>query len=36
VAPNHRASGFSTDCRECHLSMDSWSGAVLVPSTLGR
>jgi hypothetical protein len=36
TTPNHRASGFSTDCRECHLSMDSWSGAVFVPSTHGR
>jgi hypothetical protein len=34
--PNHIASGFSTDCRECHLSMDSWSGAVLVPGSQRR
>jgi hypothetical protein len=27
--PNHVASGFSTDCQQCHLSMDSWDGAVL-------
>jgi Zn finger protein HypA/HybF involved in hydrogenase expression len=27
-APNHRAMRYSTECRECHLSMDSWSGAV--------
>jgi hypothetical protein len=23
-SPNHRAQGFSMDCRECHHSMDSW------------
>ena len=36
TVPNHRALAFSTDCRECHLSMDSWSGAVFVPSTVSR
>ena len=23
-SPNHRAQGFSMDCRECHHSMDNW------------
>ena len=33
VSPNHRAKGFSTDCRQCHMSMDSWYGAVFSPTT---
>jgi hypothetical protein len=36
AVPNHRAGGFSTDCRECHLSMDSWQGAVLAATIKGR
>lgn len=24
TAPNHRASRFSLDCRQCHMSMDTW------------
>ncbi len=24
AAPNHQALGYSTDCRQCHTSMDSW------------
>jgi len=24
TAPNHRALGYSLDCRQCHNSMDSW------------
>ena len=34
--PNHVANGYSTQCRECHLSMDSWNGAVLGPGTRKR
>jgi hypothetical protein len=34
--PNHRAGGFSTDCRQCHMSMDSWDGAVLTPTSNWR
>lgn len=34
--PNHRAGGFSTDCRECHLSTDNWNGAVLAPTSNWR
>jgi hypothetical protein len=30
TAPNHQAQGFSTECQQCHLSMDSWYGATLV------
>lgn len=31
VAPNHRALGYSMNCQDCHLSMDSWriAGALL-------
>jgi hypothetical protein len=29
--PNHRAMGFSINCIECHTTMDSWNGAVVVP-----
>ena len=35
-APNHLASGYSTDCQECHMSMDSWSIGVSVPGTRRR
>ena len=34
--PNHRAGGFSTDCRQCHMSMDGWYGAVLTPTSNWR
>lgn len=36
VSPNHRALGFSTDCRQCHMSIDSWHGAVLTPTSNWR
>ncbi len=36
TTPNHRAGGFSTDCRQCHMSMDSWNGAVFTPTTNWR
>jgi hypothetical protein len=36
AAPNHRALGYSTECRECHLSMDSWTGAVFNPAKLSK
>ncbi len=35
-SPNHRALGYSSECRECHLSMDSWMGAVFNPGKLPR
>jgi hypothetical protein len=35
-APNHKAMGYSTDCRQCHLSMDSWYGAVSVRGAIGK
>jgi hypothetical protein len=29
MSPNHRALGYSLDCRDCHRSMDSWLIAAL-------
>ena len=28
TAPNHQALKFSTDCRQCHMTLDSWMGAA--------
>jgi hypothetical protein len=36
TAPNHQAMGFPTDCRQCHLSMDSWYSAVVGNRNLGK
>jgi hypothetical protein len=36
TAPNHQAMGFPTNCQQCHMSMDSWRGAVLSPGTLHK
>ena len=36
ASPNHRALGYGPECRECHLSMDSWSGAVFTPGKLSK
>jgi hypothetical protein len=33
TSPNHRAKGFPTECRQCHVSMDSWRGAVFAPGS---
>jgi hypothetical protein len=34
-SPNHVALGYSTDCQQCHMSMDGWLGATFSPGTLG-
>ncbi len=36
TAPNHQALGFPTECRQCHLSMDSWYGAVIGNGSIGK
>ncbi len=35
-APNHRASGFSTDCQQCHRSFDTWLGAMAAGMPMRR
>jgi hypothetical protein len=34
--PNHIALGYSTECQECHTSMDSWTIAVLPHAKMRR
>ena len=36
TSPNHVALGFSTQCEECHSSMDSWMVGVLPQSRMRR
>ncbi len=36
TAPNHQALGYSTDCLECHNSMDTWRTAVLPRAKVRR
>jgi hypothetical protein len=28
TAPNHQALGYSTECLQCHIGMDSWMTSI--------
>ena len=36
TAPNHQALGYSTDCLQCHNSMDGWTAALFPHATRTR
>lgn len=36
MSPNHQALGYSTDCRQCHTSMDTWMTALLPGAKVRR
>jgi hypothetical protein len=36
TSPNHQALGYSTDCQQCHTSMDSWRTGVFPAARRGR